>query len=64
MRSVDTEAFCVLLAIKDDKTRKVLGIYDKATESAIDWGEMLNEVSQIIDLDRNLFPDKLICLQN
>ena len=41
-RSVDTETFYVILAVKDDKTREVLGIYNKPTESALGWGEMLN----------------------
>lgn len=31
-RSVDTEAFYVLLAVKEDKTREVIGIYNKPTE--------------------------------
>ena len=33
-RSVDTEAFYVLLAVKADKTREVIGIYNKPTESS------------------------------
>lgn len=33
-RSVDTEAFYVRLAVKEDKTRDVIGIYNKPTESA------------------------------
>lgn len=37
-RSVDTEAFYVILAVKEDKTRVVLGIYNKLTESATGWG--------------------------
>ena len=43
-RSVDTEAFYVLLAVKEDKTREVIGIYNKPTESAHGWGEMLNDI--------------------
>ncbi len=43
-RSVDTEAFYVILAVKEDKTREVLGIYNKPTESALGWGEMLNDL--------------------
>ena len=43
-RSVDTEAFYVLLAVKEDKTREVIGIYNKPTESAHVWGEMLNDI--------------------
>ena len=33
-RSFDTEAFYVLLAVKEDKTREVIGIYNKPTESS------------------------------
>ncbi len=43
-RSVDTEAFYVVLAVKEDKTREVLGIFNKPTESATGWGEMLNDL--------------------
>lgn len=43
-RSVDTEAFYVILAVKEDKTREVLGIYNKPTENALGWGEMLNDL--------------------
>lgn len=43
-RSVDTEAFYVILSVKEDKTREVLGIYNKPTESATGWGEMLNDL--------------------
>ena len=43
-RSVDTEAFYVVLAVREDKTREVLGIFNKPTESASGWGEMLNDL--------------------
>lgn len=43
-RSVDTEAFYVILAVKEDKTREVIGIYNKPTESSQGWGEMLNDI--------------------
>lgn len=43
-RSVDTEAFYVVLAVKEDKTREVLGIFNKPTESALGWGEMLHDL--------------------
>lgn len=43
-RSVDTEAFYVVLAVREDKTREVLGIFNKPTESALGWGEMLNDL--------------------
>ena len=45
-RSVDTEAFYVVLAVKEDKTREVLGIINKPTESALGWGEMLNDLQE------------------
>ena len=34
----------VLLAVNEDKTREVIGIYNKPTESAHGWGEMLNDI--------------------
>lgn len=40
-RSVDTEAFYVVLGVKEDKTREVLGIFNRPTESATGWEEML-----------------------
>ena len=39
--SVETEAFYVILAVKEDKTREVLGICNKPTESATGWKEIL-----------------------
>ncbi len=36
-QSVDTEAFYVVLAVKEDKTGKVLGIFNKPAESALGW---------------------------
>ena len=43
-RSVDTEAFYVVLAVREDKTREVLGIFNKPAESALGWGEMLKDL--------------------
>lgn len=43
-RSCASEAFYVMVGVKDDKTREVLGIYDRPTESATGWCEMLNEI--------------------
>ena len=43
-RSVNTEAFYVILVVMENKTREVLGIYNKPTESAFGCGEMLNEL--------------------
>lgn len=45
-RSVDTEAFYVILAVREDKTREVIGIYNKPTESATGWGEMLSDLRE------------------
>ena len=39
-RSVETEAFYVVMAVKEDKTREVLGIFNRPSESATGWGEM------------------------
>lgn len=43
-RSVDTEAFYVVLAVRKDKTREVIGIFNKPTERALGWGEMLKDL--------------------
>lgn len=40
-RSVDTEAFYVIMAVKEDKTKEVLSIYNKHTGSALYWTEIL-----------------------
>lgn len=53
---MDTEAFYVILAVKEDKTREVLGIYNKLTESATGWGEMLDDLHE-----RGVFKAGLIC---
>lgn len=55
-RSVDTEAFYVLLAVKEDKTREVIGIYNNPTESAHGWGGMLNDI-----YERGVGKIRLIC---
>jgi transposase-like protein len=39
-RSVETEAFYVVMAAKEDKTREVLGIFNRPTESATGWADM------------------------
>ena len=36
-RSVETEAFYVVLAVREDKRREVLGVFNKPTESALGW---------------------------
>ena len=45
-RSVETEAFYVVLAVREDKRREVLRIFNKPTESALGWGEMLTELQE------------------
>ena len=45
-RSVETEAFYVELAVREDERREVLGIFNKPTESALGWGEMLTELQE------------------
>ncbi|MFA5302034.1 MAG: transposase [Bacteroidales bacterium] len=42
--SVETEAFYVALGVKEDKTREVLGIFNRPTESATGWEEMFSEL--------------------
>jgi putative transposase len=39
-RSVETEAFYVVMGVKEDKTREVFGIFNRPSESATGWGEM------------------------
>ena len=39
-RSVENEAFYVVMAVKEDKTREVLGIFNRPSESATGWQEM------------------------
>ena len=36
-RSVENEAFYVVMGVKEDKTRDVLGIFNRPTESATGW---------------------------
>lgn len=40
-RSVETEAFFVVLTVRENKQRKVLGIFNKPTERVLGWGEIL-----------------------
>ena len=58
-RSVDTEAFYVLLAVKEDKTREVIGIYNKPTEGVAyvlkTYADMARKVVP------SLIPDRLSC---
>jgi putative transposase len=43
-RSVATEAFYVVLGVKEDKKREVLGIYNRPTESAAGWEDIFRDV--------------------
>lgn len=45
-RSVNTEALYIVLAVKENKTKEVLGIFNKPTENALDWCEMLHDLYQ------------------
>jgi transposase-like protein len=36
-RSVETKAFYVVMAVKEDKTREVMGIFNRPHESATGW---------------------------
>jgi transposase-like protein len=39
-RSVENEAFYVVMAVKEDKTREVIGIFNRPSESATGWEDM------------------------
>ena len=39
-RSVENEAFYVVMGVKEDKSREVLGIFNRPSESATGWREM------------------------
>ena len=39
-RSVESEAFYVVMGVKEDKSREVLGIFNRPSESATGWREM------------------------
>lgn len=45
-RSVASEAFYVALAVKEDGTREVLGIYNMPTESATGWGLIFDDLKE------------------
>jgi len=44
--TVETEAFYVLLGVKEDNTRDVRGIYNNPTESATGWEEMFGKLRE------------------
>ena len=41
--NVEIEAFYVVLAVREDKRREVLGIFNKSTERTLGWSKMLAE---------------------
>ncbi len=45
-RSVENEAFYVVMAVKEDKTRDVLGIFNRPSESAEGWKEMFMSLQE------------------
>ena len=45
-KSVSTEAFYVALAVTEDGTREVLGIFNMPVESATGWGEIFDELKE------------------
>jgi transposase-like protein len=45
-RSVENEAFYVVMAVKEDKTREVLGIFNRPSESATGWEEMFRTLQE------------------
>lgn len=45
-RSVETEAFYVVLAVREDKRREVPGIFNKLTESILGWDEMIAKLHE------------------
>jgi len=45
-RSVENEAFYVVMAVKEDKTREVLGIFNRPSESATGWKEMFQALRE------------------
>ncbi len=45
-RSVESEAFYVVMAVKEDKTREVLGIFNRPSESATGWNQMFHALRE------------------
>jgi putative transposase len=46
MEGNTSEAFYVVMGIKEDKTGEVLGIFNRPSESATGWGEMLQSLQE------------------
>lgn len=44
--TVESEAFYVLLGLKEDTTREVLGIYNYPTESSTNWVEIMQNIQE------------------
>ncbi len=53
--TVQSEAFYVLLGVKEDYTREVLGIYNYPTESSSNWIEICEDIKQRGVKQVNLF---------
>lgn len=45
-RSVENEAFYVVMAVKEDKTREVIGLFNRPSESATGWEEMFRSLQE------------------
>lgn len=45
-RSVGTEVFYVVFVVREDKWCEVLGAFNKSTERALGWSEMLAELQE------------------
>ena len=53
--SVSNEVYYVILAVKEDKTRKVLSIVNFSTESAFNWLDIIDEIKERGTKEINLF---------
>ena len=53
--TVQSEAFYVLLGVKEDLTREVLGIYNYPTESATNWVDIAKDIQKRGVKNVNLF---------
>jgi len=45
-RSVENEAFYVVMAVKEDKTREVLGIFNRPSESSTGWEDIFQALKE------------------
>jgi putative transposase len=53
--TVESEAFYVLLGLKEDYTREVIGVYNFPTESASNWSEVAKDIQDRGVKNVNLF---------